>query len=173
MRPRLFALFCTFCLSAFLLAGCESSAEISPDADALPHSHRFPLKIDGVTVQARIALTHSEKMRGLMEVTEMPENEGMLFVDARPKQASFWMRNTLIPLDIGYFDSDGILLEIYRMYPRDESAVKSRSDQVQFALEMNQGWFSANNIRPGATLDFDALRQAISARGFSPKDYGL
>ena len=62
------------------------------------------------------------------------------------------MKNTLIPLDIGYFCSDGLLREVHPMYPRNLDSVHSLRDDIRYALEMNQGWFQQNSITPGARL---------------------
>jgi uncharacterized membrane protein (UPF0127 family) len=159
-------------LSLFWFTGCDGIAQASTDSP-LPASHQFSFQLNEKTIQAELALSPKEMARGLMERTEMDENDGMVFLYGQPIQASFWMKNTLIPLDIGYFNSEGVLLEVYRMYPRDESAVQSRSKEIRFALEMNQGWFSANRIRPGAVLDLQGLRNAVVARGFSPEEFGL
>jgi uncharacterized protein len=77
----------------------------------------------------------------------------MLFVFDHPKSASFWMKNTKIPLSIAYIDSTGKILEIESMKPLDETIVPSASDQVAYALEVNQGWFSRHGIAPGAKID--------------------
>jgi hypothetical protein len=86
---------------------------------------------------------------------------------------SFWMHNTPLPLDIGFFSSEGELKEIYPMLPFDEATIRSRDERLQFALEMNQGWFHDNGVRPGARLDLAALREALKARGATPGDFGL
>lgn len=158
---------------AWLLTACNNGNTASPAAEALPHSHRFTLRIDGTEVQAQLALTQDEMAKGLMGRQELAANEGMIFVYPRPIRASFWMKNTPLPLDIGFFDPSGKLIEIYRLYPNDETSLRSRSNQVQFALEMNQGWFSRHGIRTGASLDLDLVRQALTARGFDPAKYGL
>jgi uncharacterized protein len=111
--------------------------------------------------------------RGLMERRDLGRDDGMIFIYDRPQQMSFWMRNTPTPLDIGFFDASGTLQEIYPMHPFDERTVSSRSTQLQFALEMNQGWFSANGVKPGAKLDLKALADALKARGFELKQFGL
>lgn len=108
-----------------------------------------------------------------MHRKSLGENEGMLFIYNQPRTMSFWMRNTHIPLDIGYFSVDGILLEIHLLFPHDEKFVGSHSDAVQYALEMNQGWFSANNLRLGSGIDMEGLRASIEARGFSPRRLGI
>jgi uncharacterized membrane protein (UPF0127 family) len=86
---------------------------------------------------------------------------------------SFWMRNTPTPLDIGFFDRSGKLVEIYPLHPFDETGVQSRSTELLIALETNQGWFRENGIKPGAQLDMKALAAALEARGFKPDRFGI
>lgn len=49
------------------------------------------------------------------------------------------------------------------MYPRNLNSVKSHSKEIQFVLEMNQGWFLSNSIKPGATLDLQFIRSIMEA----------
>ena len=67
------------------------------------------------------------------------------------------MRNTSLPLDIGYFTDDGVLREIYQLHPHDENSRKSHRSDLVYALEMNQGWFKANGIKAGDSFDPDSL----------------
>jgi uncharacterized membrane protein (UPF0127 family) len=83
------------------------------------------------------------------------------------------MRNTRIPLDIGYFDANGRLLEIHALYPYDENSVPSRSQKVLIAVETNRDWFARNKIMPGAQIDLEALTHAIQRRGTSPQNFPL
>jgi uncharacterized membrane protein (UPF0127 family) len=83
------------------------------------------------------------------------------------------MRNTHVPLDIGYFSPDGELKEVYAMHPLDENSTPSRSRGLQFAVEMNQGWYRANGVAPGAKLDLAAVAAALKARGFEPSRAGI
>jgi uncharacterized membrane protein (UPF0127 family) len=78
----------------------------------------------------------------------LKDGEGMLFVFDRDKLASFWMKNTFIPLSIAYIKSDGSILEIHHMRPEDLSLVRS-SLSVRYALEVPQGWFDRAGIGPG------------------------
>lgn len=105
--------------------------------------------------------------------SDLGQDEGMLFVYNRPQSLSFWMRNTPTPLDIGFFNTEGGLEEIYPMFPFDETPIPSRSNRLQFALEMSQGWYRDNSIQPGAQLDLKALAEALKARGFEPRRFGL
>jgi uncharacterized membrane protein (UPF0127 family) len=103
-----------------------------------------------------------------MEVTSMASEEGMLFVWAKPQPMSFYMRNTKLPLTIGFFDAGGVLRETYPMYPGVEDAVRSRSAELQLALEMNLGWFAQQQVLPGATIDLAAVGEALKQRGYDP-----
>lgn len=133
----------------------------------------FPIKIGARTVKMQIAALPAEQQQGLMFRKTMGSDEGMIFVFTSPQQMGFWMRNTTLPLDIGYIDPTGELKEIYPMYPLDERSVSSRSHNIQFCLEMNQGWFKANGVKPGDKLDLKALAEALKARGLKPEAAGL
>ena len=104
-------------------------------------------------VAVEFAIDPATQAKGLMYRNSLPENQGMLFVFDRPKQMSFWMRNTHIPLDIGYFTADGILREIYPLYPHDETSRRSIRSDLLFALEVNQGWYKKYGVKPGDKFD--------------------
>jgi uncharacterized membrane protein (UPF0127 family) len=154
------------------LAGCSKGEPAKP---AVPKTvgDYFSIKIGDHPVRMQVAVLMPEMQRGLMGRSELGADDGMLFVYAKPEPVSFWMRNTLLPLDIGYFSPSGELLEVYALYPHDEVPVRSISQNVQFALEMNQGWFKRTGVRPGAKLDLKALAAALRERGFEPVKFGL
>jgi uncharacterized protein len=166
MKQRLHALL----LLSFLLLLAACGPKISVLEPATPDTY-FPISIDNTSLQLQLALTQPEQQRGLMHRDHMSQNQGMLFLFQQIGPRSFWMRNTRIPLDIGYFDATGQLMEIHALYPYDESSVPSRSQQILIAVETNQGWFAQNNIRPGAQLDLDALAETIKQRGKLPSNY--
>jgi uncharacterized protein len=103
-------------------------------------------------VTAEIASTHQQIQTGMMFRTNMAEMEGMIFVFPQPNQVAFYMRNTLIPLSCAYIDPEGTILETFEMQPLDETAIPSKSHQVQYVLEMKQGWFDRHKIRPGMAI---------------------
>ncbi len=135
--------------------------------------HYFPLQFGGRTIRVQIALETEEVRKGLMHRESLEPDAGMLFVFDEERRMSFWMRNTKIPLDVGYFTADGVLQEVYPLYPLDERAVQSRREDLQLALEMNQGWFKRNQVRPGARIEMGAVKAAIRERGFTPEVFGL
>ncbi len=155
-----------------LLTACGGD-EAKKDAPPKTVQDFFPIKIGARTVRMQVAALPAEMEQGLMFRQTMGEDEGMLFVFTAPQRQGFWMRNTTLPLDIGYLDPAGELKEIYPMYPLDERSVTSRSHSIQFCLEMNQGWFKANGVKPGDKLDLKALAVALKARGLKPEAAGL
>jgi uncharacterized membrane protein (UPF0127 family) len=152
--------------------GCDRNGP-APTEPSKSASHFFDIRVGDRPVRMQIAVEESEMARGLMDRRDLGRDEGMLFIYDRPQRMNFWMRNTPTPLDIGFFNRAGMLEEIYAMHPFDESSVQSRSTTLSFALEMNQGWFRENGIKPGAKLDLEALAAALKARGFEPRRFGL
>jgi uncharacterized protein len=130
------------------LAACQLK-----NSDSSPFGLRIvQLKIADSSLFAEVADTPQTSANGLMFRDSLPDDHGMLFVFEKPERASFWMRNTKIPLSIAYIDSAGKILEIESLKPLDETPVASASGEVAFALEVNEGWFKRNRILPGATI---------------------
>lgn len=155
------------------LAACAKDK--TPDVNAAPKtvSDFFSIKVGDKVVRMQLAVTEPEQEHGLMERRDLGKDDGMVFVYEKPQQMHFWMHDTPTPLDIGFFDSQGVLVEVYPMQPFDETTVSSRSSDIKYPLEMNQGWFAQNGVRPGAKLDLQALKQALRDRGFDPHKFGL
>ncbi len=161
--PRI-ALFVTT-IWLLLLTGCQQESVVHPAG----WETFFPMQLGSQNFEARLAVLPQERANGLMFIESLGEQQGMLFFSQRPEPQSFWMRNTRIPLDIGYFDAQGQLLEIHPMYPHDETPVKSRSSEILFALEMPQGWFRKHQLFPDQRpqLHLPLIRQALDQRGLS------
>lgn len=157
---------------ALTLAGCARS-EPKPAAAAKTVDDYFTIKVGDHTVRMQLAVRPAEMEHGLMGRPQMGRDDGMLFVYAKPTRMSFWMHNTPLPLDIGFFNAQGVLLEIYPMYSFDETPVRSVGTQLQFALEMNQGWFEQSGVKPGAKLDLAAVAAALRERQIDPAKAGL
>jgi uncharacterized membrane protein (UPF0127 family) len=154
-------------ITAGLLAGCGNSASstspsASPSIDPKYHhlTHAQP-KLSTVKVWlgseeliAEIARQPLQIATGMMYRTNMAENEAMIFVfspeDIGPK--NFYMRNCTVPLSAAYITPDGTIAEIVDLQPGDEIGVQSRSINLQFVLEVPQGWFKRHNVATGAVI---------------------
>ena len=130
------------------LTGCQQK-----NSDSSPFGLRMvQLRIGNSSLSAEVADTPQTSANGLMFRDSLPDDHGMLFVFEKPKKASFWMKNTKIPLSIAYIDSAGRILQIESMKPFDETSVESTSNEVAFALEVNEGWFKRNGVSAGAKI---------------------
>ena len=156
--------------AALGLSGCGGT-EKAPEPK--PLAEYFPIKIGDRVARLQVAVQRAEQQRGLMERTTLGADDGMLFIYQQPQQMSFWMHNTLLPLDIGFFDGTGELREVRQMVPHDERSGKARSAEIVFAVEMNQNWFRERGVKPGAKLDVAALKAALKARGAEVQRYPL
>ena len=86
-----------------------------------------------------------------MERTHIPKGTGMLFIFEQDQILRFWMKNTPSALSIAFIDSRGTIRELFDMTPYSLANVSS-TVSVRYALEVPQGWFSANGIVPGCTV---------------------
>ena len=135
IKPGLFFIFTVLLLAA----SCNQAKSQT--------LRKIDIQLSGKVIQAEIARTPQEREKGLMFRTALGENEGMLFIFPKESIRSFWMKNTLIPLDVGYFDAQGFFIEAKTMLPDDGEKTHVSSEPALYALEMNAGWFKKNNIR--------------------------
>ncbi|KAA1059002.1 DUF192 domain-containing protein [Azospirillum argentinense] len=96
-----------------------------------------------------LAETPAQQAQGLMFREKMAADAGMLFIYDRPQPASFWMKNTLIPLDMIFIGTDGRIVNIHaNAVPQSLDAVNS-TGPVKGILEINGGMSARLGIRPG------------------------
>lgn len=105
---------------------------------------KISIKIADKTYTVSVARTDEEKEKGLMGVETLPENEGMLFdyTDDPQTEISFWMKDTLIPLDIIFINNQGIVAAIAQGEPESEEAIVCEADENEllfYVLEVNSG----------------------------------
>ena len=107
---------------------------------------------ENVVINAYIADTPAKRAQGLMHVTDLPENAGMLFVFSQPRQVSMWMKNTAISLDILFLNPNGRIVKIQKnAKPLSLANIPSHA-KVKWVLELNAGVAEKLNLRPGDRL---------------------
>lgn len=106
------------------------------------------LTIGTQKIVAEVAATTEQRTTGLMYRFSLKPGQGMIFVFEREEPLSFWMKNTFIPLSIAFIASDGRILNVADMAPRDERMHWSNGPAL-YALEMRKGWFAEHGIGPG------------------------
>ncbi len=160
--------------TVFLLIGLTCCKELAPTPEQIPKPNKhYDIKIGEVLLRLELARTPSERELGLMHRESLNKKEGMLFIFETPQLQRFWMKNTRIPLDIGYFSADGYLKEIHHGRPFDLTGMPSRSDSLQFVVELGANEFRDLGIKLGDRIDLQMIVNAILASGGNPIDYNL
>ena len=139
-----FARLTLLIICAGLVCGCDQGN--SNNAFGL---RQATLNFGPSRLQVEVADTPDSESTGLMFRDSLPTDHGMLFVFGESREASFWMRNTKIPLSLAYLDADGVIKELHDLKPFDETSVRSATADIAYGLEVNQGWFKQHNIEPG------------------------
>ncbi|MFW5879491.1 MAG: DUF192 domain-containing protein [bacterium] len=98
-----------------------------------------------------LADTPIKRQQGLMGRKRLGANEGMLFKFPHYDRLVFWMSNTYIPLDIAFVDDEEKIFQIEEMVPLSTKKIESDMDCC-YALEVNKGWFSKNNVNIGSKV---------------------
>lgn len=110
-----------------------------------------------------VADDSAEQAQGLMFREAMPKSSGMLFVFPAPKHATFWMRNTLIPLDMIFADQSGMVTRVHEnAVPKDETRIDG-GPGVVYVLEINGGLARRMGIVPGSVLRHPLIANAVAA----------
>lgn len=103
--------------------------------------------------------TATERSQGLMEVEDLGGASGMVFVYDTPSESSFWMKDTVIPLSIAYYDADGAYVGSQDMEPcadGDDCATHPAPGTFTYAIEVPQGMLDDGRLVPGSTIEIGA-----------------
>lgn len=150
MRLRFPSIICLFLLT--LISGACSA-----EAPANPVLAKEPLFIDSLSgthnFQVEMAVTPEEQSRGLMFRMDIGAEEGMLFPFDRSRQASFWMKNTFISLDMLFIARDGTIANIAaQTKPQTLESYTSGRRRVKAVLEIRGGLAKELGIKAGDTV---------------------
>ena len=153
--------FIAWLLAAVLAGGCKpsdapvaapASGQLALPTEAQPRLPTIKLYLGAEEMITEIARTEQQQECGMMFRTNMPENEGMIFLLPYPMRASFWMKNCPLPLSAAYIDANGTIVEIHALQPQDTNSVVAGAYNIQYVLETPQGWFARHNITTGAAI---------------------
>jgi uncharacterized membrane protein (UPF0127 family) len=144
-------------LLALLLLPGMAEAACRPDA----------VELRGPWGQARFAVEvaddAAERARGLMFRESLPRSSGMLFVYEGPQRATFWMKNTLIPLDMVFLDPAGRVLGVHAMARPGDETIIDGGPGVRAVLEINGGLAARLGIAAGSELRHPAFAEGPPA----------
>ena len=138
------------------LVGCkpqQPNASATQPASTASNS-RLPttrVSIGSQSFNLEIAYRPEDQETGLMNRKSMADDHGMIFVFPAERNLTFWMKNTLIPLDIIYADRGGRVVSVKQMKPLDETGVPS-DGPVMYAIELNAGAAARVGVKAGDQL---------------------
>jgi uncharacterized membrane protein (UPF0127 family) len=109
------------------------------------------------------AITSEQKEQGLMFVEEMPNNYGMVFMNDVPSYSKYWMKNTLIPLDMLFFDETNTLVHIEHSATPHDLTPRGPDIPVCTIVEINGGQAKERNIELGQKLFINVAQECLQS----------
>jgi uncharacterized membrane protein (UPF0127 family) len=152
MRRALVAASAVLSLASCI--GATPSAGVAPIASVIIHGDEGPVHVD-----VEEADSPAERGQGLMGRTSLGDNEGMIFtfgdVTDGPVTSEFWMKDTLIPLSVAFWDEDGRIVGIRDMDPCTDDPCPTYSSPEPYvgALEVNDGFFTEHGVTTGDRIE--------------------
>lgn len=127
---------------AILLAACVSAEQVQ-------------VRFDSITVSAELADSPEEWQLGLMNRKSLAENKGMLFAFSDEARRSFWMKNTLMPLDVIFISANLTVVDVQTMEPCSEEPCRlyPSAAPAKYALEVNKGFAKKHDIAAGDKVE--------------------
>lgn len=162
IRPLVIALGLSVCACR-----TASSTESQPDTSKTPALAapapvaKAPARVtlsppggESVTVDVEVVDTPDSRQRGLMYRKQLAPDAGMLFLFERPEQHTFWMHNTLVPLDMIFITADWSVLGIVENATPLTDAPRAVSGESQYVLEVNAGYSRRHGLAPGTSVHY-------------------
>ena len=135
-------------LLLFIAAGCTAQTQFKTG------SLTIATKSGELNYRVEVADTNRLKSIGLMYRSSMPEGQGMLLLNEKPQRMNIWMKNTFIPLDIIYIDSNGHIVKIVENARTESTTVMPSDGKVKAVLELNSGQVRQKNISVGDSVTY-------------------
>jgi uncharacterized protein len=111
-----------------------------------------------VTVDVEVVSTEAKIERGLMYRQHMPPDDGMLFLLGETKDWKFWMRNTLIPLDMIFIRPDLTIAGIVQNAEPKTDTLRTVGEPSAYVLEVNGGWTAAHGVKKDTKVRFEHVQ---------------
>jgi uncharacterized membrane protein (UPF0127 family) len=160
----------SFCVIAMLalLAACnprvQDAAQTPPTATIAAQPESRVVFPDGYTVRVEIAADDATREQGLMYRDRLAEDAGMLFFFTKTDEYPFWMKNTLIPLDIIWIDEQRKIVHVGRDIPpcRAEPCTSyAPGAKARYVLEVAAGVAAKHHLAEGDVLRFEGVERVV------------
>jgi uncharacterized protein len=114
------------------------------------------------SIEAEVASTRDSRTRGLMWRYTLADGAGMLFIFNREQPLSFWMRNTLIPLDMIFIDAKGKIVSIIENAEPRTLSPRPSAAPATFVLEVPGGSCARSGVKAGASVTFEGIANIVA-----------
>ncbi|MCA2981520.1 MAG: DUF192 domain-containing protein [Myxococcaceae bacterium] len=152
--------------------GPSEARAAPPVGDVTAEGYRMPRLPSGrvtvallggkrVTFDVEVAATRGARTRGLMWRYALAESAGMLFIFPREQPLSFWMRNTLIPLDMVFIDAKGRVVSIIENAEPRTLDARPSAGPATYVLEVAGGTCARKGLRAGAQVTFEGITNLV------------
>ena len=148
MRKKQLILALSATLIAFIYFGISKKPELRQ------------IYINNTALKVEVAETPKSHMKGLMFRKSLPQDQGMLFIFEDSRKHSFWMKNTKIPLDMLWINSDSKIVHIQHSAPpcqENPCVLYSSTEPANYVLELNGGWAIEHSVTVGDSVDLSSL----------------
>jgi uncharacterized membrane protein (UPF0127 family) len=159
MRGILRALLFTSALASAVPLACKSGGQKASTASAPASVASVAIDTGGrkVLFRVEVALTPEEHARGLMYRSQLADDAGMVFVFEEPSIQRFWMKNTLIPLDMIFIGKDRKIVGVVENAAPETETERMVGAPSQYVLEIGGGLAAQLGIRAGQAVDFQGV----------------
>jgi uncharacterized membrane protein (UPF0127 family) len=137
-----------------MAAACAAQTS-APSTQATTQAATVAMTIAKKEYKLEIAADGASREHGLMFRESMADDHGMIFIFPKADRWSFWMKNTLIPLDLIWADESGKIVDTTTLQPKDETAYTPRRKAI-YVIELNAGAIKKLGIKPGDMLEIPA-----------------
>ena len=140
-------------MKTWMLAAALCAASLATSAASAANAPSVALH--GTTFSTEFAVSDAEREHGLMDRTHMDADHGMLFIFPGDEPRSFWMKNTLIPLDLIFVAEDGRVTGVVARATPGDLTPRSAGGPSRYVLEVNGGWAEARGVAAGDRVRFE------------------
>ncbi|HEX5008876.1 MAG TPA: DUF192 domain-containing protein [Planctomycetota bacterium] len=142
-----------FALQAALLLAAACNGNKAPLHPPTGTPQNVVLQVAGRPVHVELALDDAAREHGLMHRTALADDAGMLFIFPDEQVRTFWMKNTLIPLDITFLTTNGTLINVGHGTPGVEVPGVWSDAPARMVLELRAGWSADHGFKPGDRVE--------------------
>ena len=149
---------------ALLLAACSSPQQTAPSPPPAPASGPRVVLPDGATIQVELASDDATRAQGLMYRDHMADDRGMLFLFPESGEYPFWMKNTLIPLDMVWIDDQRRIAHVTSNVPpckADPCPNYPPNANAKYVLELAAGVAAKHHLANGQALRFEGMDNVV------------